>query len=328
MILLKKMEFLNVNETRQYNTNILNTELIRTGTEKNGSCFFYSIYLPFLSFRKLTDKERYDFIQDKRKILSEKMNIEKWFNLQNGNVAFLQITETMSKMIHSIPDILYKNEEYLKKYNINNLTLDILFTLMDPNTIEKEILPKWDIECSKMKNSSDFFDNIKSEWYNIYKDKITQKIADLEKKIDKNTEKMSEDHKKIVIQTLSMLSYPIFEFVTQYSLEEFKNDISNIHKWLNIFIFYSVLEYLDLNYNIIIIDNETGLPYEGMKLVLKENTFNNKNPFIVVLYFKDLHFESLGKKYIQNNKNYINRIFKKDDPFIITCLTYLGMNDE
>jgi len=41
-----------------------------------------------------------------------------------------------------------------------------------------------------------------------------------------------------------------------------------------------------------------------------------------------MHFESLGKKITVNNKNVIHRLFKKDDPFIITCLTYLEEDEE
>ena len=325
------LDILDCNQTKPYSTNVLNTELIRTGTNPSGSCFFYSLYLPFKDFRQLSNEERMTFITNKRRQLSDKINFDEWFAIQNGNIAFLQIIETMRLIIHSIPKLIMENQEYFEKYEINPLAIDILFTLLNPTLIEQEILPQWDIECSKSyqeNQEESYLEQIKNTWYNIYKSKVKKAIEDLEKKVDDSIPKMPNEKKSKVIQKLSLLSYPIFDFVTNKSLAEFKAEIADVKKWLNIFIFSSVIDYLSLKINIIIIDSETGMPYEGMKLLYKKNTFKNDNPFVVILYFKEMHFESLGKKITVNNKNVIHRLFKKDDPFIITCLTYLEEDEE
>lgn len=322
---MMKMEILKSSDTSLYQSNVLNTELIRTGTNSSGSCFFYSIYIPFQEFRKLTEDNRLEYIKEKRQELADKINNEEWLNIQNGNVAFLQIIETMRIMIHSIPSII--KDDFIQKYNIDNLAIDILFTLLNPSTVEKEILPQWDTECSQQINKESFMDQMKNKWFEIYKIKIKKSIDDLEKKIDPHINKMSFDQKSKVIDKLSHLTFPIFDFITHKALSNFKNEIADINKWLNIFIFTSVLEYLNLNINIIIIDSETGKPYEGMKLFYDKKKFDNDNCFVVILYFKDIHFESLGRKITTNNKTVIQRLFKKDDPFIITCLSYLEPNE-
>jgi len=325
------LDFLQVNETKPYSTSVLNTELIRTGTDQSGSCFFYSLYYPFKDFRELPSDERKVYIENKRMELANKIQFEEWFLIQNGNIAFLQIIETMRLIMHSIPKLLLDNQEYFEKYDVNPVAIDILFTLLNPNLVEQEILPQWDMECSKKyqaENEESYLEQIKNTWYDIYKIKVKKAIDELEKKIDSHVPKMSADKKSKVIQKLSLLSYPIFDFVTSKALSDFKAEISDPKKWLNVFIFSSVVDYLNLKVNIIILDEETGMPYEGMKLLYKKHVFKNDHPFVVILYFKDMHFESLGKKTTINKKTIIQRLFKKDDPFIITCLTYLEEDEE
>jgi hypothetical protein len=209
--------------------------------------------------------------------------------------------------------------------------------LLNPSVVEKEILPQWDMECSRSVLTSEsatvdaalqeqkeaFLEQIKSTWYNIYKTKVKRSIDDLEKRVDPHIQKMTSEKKTKVVQKLSMLSYPIFDFVTSKALSDFKSEIGDVHKWLNIFIFSSVMHRIDLKINVIILDSDTGMPLEGMKLLYDRKKFDNDYPYVVILYFKEQHFESLGKKTTLNKKTVINRLFKKDDPFIITCLTYL-----
>jgi len=331
------MEILPLEATEPFSTNVLNTELVRTGTSGEGSCFFYSLYMPFKEFRSLSPQDKEEYIRKKREELAAKINYDEWFLIQNGNLAYLQIIETMRMMIHSIPSILCENQQYLEKYNVDEMAIEILFLLLNPTVVEREILPQWDMECSRsvstmtsgksvdgQENDKDaFLEQIKSTWYDIYKTKVKRSIDDLEKRVDPHIQKMTVDKKSKVVQKLSMLSYPIFDFVTSKALSDFKSEISDVHKWLNVFIFSSVMHRIDLKINVIILDADTGMPLEGMKLMYNRKKFDNDYPFVVLLYFKEQHFESLGKKTTVNKKTVINRLFKKEDPFIITCLTYL-----
>lgn len=326
------IEILPLEETQPFSTNVLNTELVRTGTSIKGSCFFYSLYMPFKEFRMLSSSDKEEYIRRKREDLAAKINYDEWFLIQNGNLAYLQIIETMRMMIHSIPSILCENQQYLEKYNVDEMAIEILFMLLNPSVVEKEILPQWDMECSRtvIQTISDdkeaFLEQIKNTWFDIYKNKVKRSIDDLEKRVDPHIQKMSSEKKTKVVQKLSMLSYPIFDFVTSKALSDFKSEIGDVHKWLNVFIFSSVMHRMDLKINVIILDAETGMPLEGMKLMYDRKKFDNDYPYVVILYFKEQHFESLGKKTTINNKTVINRLFKKDDPFIITCLTYLDSN--
>jgi hypothetical protein len=316
------MEFLKTNENGSFQTNILNMELIRTGTIKNGSCFFYSLFYPFQYFRKMSELKKNEFIKEKRKELADKIDLDGWFSLQNGNIAFIQITQTLNKIIHSIPSFLYNHKESLSCNDV--VCLEILFTLLNPSTIEKEILPVWDIQCSQINMSgSCMLEVIKQEWNEIYKKKITEKINEIEKNLSKEVDKMSEEKKNATIIKLANISNTIFDFVANYTLNEFKNEIEDVSKWINVFTLYSIVHAMDVKMNILLIDSETGTIYDGMKLFYKKEMFNNDYPYVLILYFKQMHFECLGRKYINNDKTCINRLFKKDDPIIIACLSYL-----
>ena len=319
------MEFLKIDESDSYQSNILNRELIRTGSSNDGSCFFYSIFYPFQFFRKLSVPERSEYIGNKRREIAERIDLNGWFSLQNGNIAFLQITQALNKIIHSIPRVLYENHDYLTQNNLDLLSLEILFTLLNPTTIEKEILPTWDIKCSQINENQaeSMLGIIKKEWCKLYEQKIREKINNIEKNLNKNIDKMTDQKKEAVIQKLANISNIIFDFVANYALDEFKTEIRDPTRWINIFILHGVIINIDLKMNIIFIDSETGSLYEGMKLYYKKEMFSNDNPFVLLLYFKQMHFECLGRKYIQNNKMYINRLFKKDDPIVMTCLSYL-----
>jgi hypothetical protein len=200
----------------------------------------------------------------------------------------------------------------------------LLFTLLDPSTVERELLPVWDMECSKAsRESGSFIEDVREKWFDVYKKKIHQLIADLEKKIDPSIPRMLEEQKERVIQKLSFLSYPIFEFIVDETHKEFRDEIRDPKKWLNLFIFMSVQKFMDLRINILLVDASTGMPYEGQRLIYKKEDFENDLNFVVLLYHKDIHYESLGRRVEENGRVMIKRIFRRNDPFIITCLTYL-----
>ncbi|NDE13533.1 hypothetical protein EBZ80_01205 [bacterium] len=324
------MQFLEPNKTDVYPTKVLSTELVRTGTDSSGSCFFYAVMQAFKSFRELDEERREDHIRRAREELAGKIGQEDWFTIQNGTMAFLQIIEMMRRMIHTIPEILEKQEEFLQKYDVNGRAVRILFLLLDPATVEREVLPLWDMECSKAsREGRSFIEDVREKWFDIYKTKIQKLILDLEKKVDPSVPKMPEEQRQRVIQKLSLLSYPIFEFIVNEAHKAFLQEIRDPNKWLNLFIFLSVQKFMDLKVNVLLLDASTGMPYEGQRLIFKKKDFENDLNFVVLLYHKDMHYESLGRRIEENGRVMIKRIFRRNDPFIITCLTYLeGMGSE
>lgn len=302
-------------------------EFIRTVTPSDNSSFFHALYTALKEYRQLNKDEKRLYVEKKREYFSEKLQLEQWFSIQKGNVAFLQILEMMRIVIYMIPNILEDPDpkpDIFKLYHIDRELLRLLFSLLDSKTVDEYLLPQWDIECMEMEERSIQKDimlhRMKNKWYEIYREHLTKTIETLETEISPLQEKMDNGKKSKVIHKLAEISYGIFDWVIDKAFSDFRNDIRDYNVWINIFYISSILCYMDHQFNILLIDETTGLPFEGQRFMepFCNNSFCNR-PFIVLLYFPDYHFESLGR--IQNNS--VNRIFGIDDPFITKSLDYL-----
>lgn len=312
------------NET--FLTNILNIELIKTNLKQNGSSFFHAIHYAYRTFRVLKEKDKLKCIQKIRQEISEKMNLNIWFEMYNGSIAILKIIETIKKIMLNVNEIFNHESFYEKTDNERNI-FELLFKLIDQNTIEKQILPLWDIECSKFKmNKITSLKQLKEIWFKIFYNKIQISIDQLENSLDNKIRKMNNEKKHQAITKLALLSNVIFDYITEKAYQEFILDIQNYNKWLPLSILAQIYSFNDIRANILIIDYETKMLYEGMKTIYKKEDFNPNLPFIVLLYLNEYHFESLGKKIVDNDKTIVNRLFTKDDPLIITLLSYFDDN--
>ena len=298
---------------------------MRSGVEPQGSCFFHAVYSAFRHFRDYSPEEKNIFVKAKRKELADSISVTTWFQIQDGDVAFLQIIEMMRIMVYLIPSFLTDPKEMsvLTSYNIDVQVLEVLFNLLDPTQVDYHMLPDWDVECCKMEKNEISKDillhRMKSKWHQIYQDNIRRAIQQIEKDLDPGVEKMCETKKLAVIHKLSELSYFLFDFVVEKALLNFKEDITNYTTWINTFHYLYLVESMNIDANILFMDATTGLPYDGMRyFTIPENT-----NYIVLLYFPDYHFESLGEITTMTKKKVMNRIFSSDHPFIQKFMDYL-----
>lgn len=119
-----------------------------------------------------------------------------------------------------------------------------------------------------------------------------------------------------IIESLTLVSNGIFSYVCECAINDFKEEIRNIEIWLNIYQFYYVLKSTQHNMNIFILDASSMLPYVGLDIDYDENL-----PCIVILYFSDHHFESIGIEKKKSKKIY--RTLPYHDPFIQAIINYL-----
>jgi len=314
--------------------------LIRTGIETQGSCFFHALYMAFKSFRQLSVEEKKIYVEKQRKHLSQKISLQSWFSIQNGDVAFFQIIEMMRIMIYVIPSLLQDPKECTTLssiYKIDTRILETLFNLLDPLQVDRQVLPHWDVECCKLEKqdvtlTKDIFvHRMKSKWHELYQKNIVQAIDELEKTLDPTIDRMTESQRLGVIHKLSDISYFLFDFVVEKAFSAFRQDIANYSTWINTFHYLYLIDSMEIDMNVIFIDATTGLPYEGMRYFSKPFLQQQEN-YIVLLYFPDYHFESIGE--ISNpssssssgngRKRIIHRIFSKDHPLIQSYFEYLA----
>lgn len=313
------MQCLAVNETSPLQLSWTNMSLIRTGTPMDGSCFFHSIFNAYRSFRELTLEERTKFIARKRAKLADSITISSWLNIQEGSVALVQIMETMQELIAEVSQLESpKISEKIKEHNIDTDILKILLMLLSTKYIEKHIMPKWDNECSKIEKPFDgesFLNRMKSLWYHLHHDNIVKKIDDLEKSRPPPSPLMTSEHKLKVIHKLSSLSYEIFDMVYRTAFYKFKSEIGEYTTWIDIYSFLYILDNMDITANIILLDAITENIFKGMNMIT--GSIDIEKPFIILLYFPDFHFESIGKIIQADDgiKN-VSRIFSADDDII------------
>lgn len=301
---------------------------VRTGTEMEGSCFFHALFMAFREFRILSEDEKRIYVQHKRRALVENMTLTRWFQIQNGDLAFLQIIEMMRIMIYLIPSLITDpNETHLfSDHQIDKKVVEVLFHLLDPTQVDRDMLPNWDVECCKIEKNDlskeILLHRMKSKWHDIYQDNIRKAIDQIENELDPSVPKMKESVKLTVIHKLSDLSYFIFDYVVEKAYQQFREELSQYENWINVFHYLYLIDCMDMKTNVLFLDATSGLPFEGMRY-FDLRSLRNKRPYVILLYFPDYHFEAFGERLETGPKKALNRLFPSDHPFIQAFFEYL-----
>jgi hypothetical protein len=316
------MQSLDPIEIKSLELNWTCTHLIRNGVPMDGSCFFHSIFYAYRSFREKTIEQRKEYIKEKRSHLATSMDVHKWLNIQKGSVAFIQIIEMMRNTIFEIFETIKGHKKTSQMEVTNNEIVQILFNLLDIDTVDQQILLKWDEECSRMEENFDsqvFLDRMKSVWYRLYYDFIIERIQYLE-----NTHQppilMTMEEKLKVVHKLASTSYIIFDLVLEKSLKKFQTEIKTFTSWVDVYSYLYIMEELDLSCKIILIDATTKQVFKGMKILSTfDDTYeeDNDEAFLILLYYPDSHFEPIGKiMYAEDGTKSLSRFFSYEDDII------------
>lgn len=75
------------------------SNLIRTGSNSDGACFFYSMNLAFRDFREASLEEKKEFIENQRRTLASELTLSDWMSINHGHFCFLQLLYTMRNCI-------------------------------------------------------------------------------------------------------------------------------------------------------------------------------------------------------------------------------------
>lgn len=271
--------------------------IVRTGLNMNdGDSFFTAYSMAFKDYRS-SDK-KIDYVIQKRKEFSEKMNISIWNNCLD--IIKTYIIETFKITLYNI-DSLYKNKSVIEEYNINVDFLKTIFDLLPKDKIDENILNE--LVDIKLRDRSHLEKEISDLLYNL----IDTEILLLEEVISEN-EKMTNSKKMLIINNLIKEFIKVINYCLDYSFLEFKKEIETKGNYLSIEFILCLLNQIS-NYNIVLIDSSTLYPnYEYLDNV----NINNENPFIFILYFPDYHYESIGIE--QGNRLY--RIFTSKDEIV------------
>jgi len=273
------------------------------------------VFLAFRTFRNLDETQKQEYIAQKRKEIANKLSPYKWLDSENASCAVVQISERLRQVFYSVARYLFHEltddddediMESIRKHVRDQKNLYVLFNLIQPSDMDYNILSDWDTIVSKDDITMDgetFLFHIKNEWRNIFFKYIDESVMRVERIVKKQIDITKRSK---ILYKLAEESFVIFDIALDAAYHEFKNSISEPDKWVNIFTFSFFRENIHKEIEILIVNAENNDIYRGPRY----NTCASK--FIVLLYFADLHFESLG--HTQGNK--ISRIFDKDHPFI------------
>lgn len=118
--------------------------LVRTGTLKDGSCYFHSIlHALSLTYRKMDNPTRKTLVKNIRNLISEKLTIEKWLTLGKGEIAKVSFQTTVLPFLspylkdHQISIKVFEDKILPSAFQFNE-DIDTLITNL-AKTLENKI---------------------------------------------------------------------------------------------------------------------------------------------------------------------------------------------
>jgi len=307
----------------------LNIELTKSDLKPSGSSFFYAIQHAFKSFRTSNNAKQKQVIENIRQKISDMITLESWFEIDGGQVAFLKMTETIRYFLsqsHNKKQQCYQKCPSEKENPA--ILLQILFKIINPTMMERQIVPLWDLECSKLKSKqkSVSLKQLKEIWFTIFYQKIQFSIESLEQSLPNGTPVLTPEEKHDKISKLAYVSHYIFDHLTQKALHEFKAQLYDPNQWLPISLLYHLYTFHDINANILIVDYETKRLHEGMKSLYKKQDYKNDLPYIILVCMNEYHYECLGRTKTIAGRPTVHYLFTKNEPLILTLLSALEDN--
>lgn len=310
------MEYLPPNVSAPVSFPWTQTPLIRTGCPTDGSCFFHAVFMAYRSFRDLSSAEKVKYITRKRAKLADAITLQSWLSIQEGAIAQLQIMVAMQEFLSHSPQSEHVRA-IIHEHRIDARLFEMLSLIVDPREmVEKHIMPQWDNACSRTEhpfNAESFVNRMKSEWYHLHYDAIVRRINALEDM--KPPQIMTMEQKSKVIHKLCGVTYDIFDMIQNIAFHRFKSEIGDYGAWIDLYSFLYIVPNFDLTANIIFIDATTQEFFQGMRMI--QHHIDVSKPFVILLYYPDSHFESIGKVSRTEETHSVSRIFTAEDEIII-----------
>ena len=271
------LNILDPGQTVRFNTSIYkNSDLVRTGTLSDGSCFLHAIlYATSAKYRNSTEDKKRTIVSEFRQTLGSSLNKDQWLLLSDGELSKLSYTIHFRRLL----DDLYTEEQNdVNEFILSVLKKDEIETMFESSLKYKDIY----FGSSKLVNGM----------VNIFEKRL-QHIKQFESKIVALSARVKELFDNLIQSSINN------------ALAEYKNTLSDSSEWLG----EEHIELLSIifNYNIYFFNSETKEPYTFGK---SKNYPYDKN--IVLLWVNDSHFEVIGKVYDKK----ITRLLNNDDDLI------------
>lgn len=274
-------------------------KVFRIGVPNAKLSFLGSIYYG-PKFMSLSSIKREEFLNNKLKEISDKLTPTSLFSIDNGSFGLKKIEEMM-KIFHLNLNHYIENEEKkeeLESNSFNILFLKIILVLVPTKMIEENVLKPFrkfgdEITDNGEKNSEIIYYELQKKYTELYKDTLYREFSSL-----KNIIQCSPEKKEKFLSLLYDTIKNLFEFICFKTTEEFKSNILSPDEWLDVYDWFFLYQYLDGEYNILLVDATTMELWKDLNQI--EYLDTNKK-CVLILYFPDQRYECLY--YSQNLPN-------------------------
>ena len=266
-------------------------KVFRIGVPNPKLSFLGSIYYG-PKFMSLSSQKREEFLDNKLKEISNKLTPTSLFSIDNGSFGIKKLEEMM-KIFHFAISNYIENEEKkeeLESNNFNILFLKIILVLVPTQMIEESVLKPFrefaiDLVENSEKDSEVIYYELQKKYTELYKNILNYEFYSLKNIIQCSSEK-KEKFLSILYDTIKNL----FEFICFKTTEEFKLKILSSDEWLDVYDWFFLYQYLDGEYNILLVDATTMELWKDMNQI---EYLDTDKKCVVILYFPDQRYECL-----------------------------------
>lgn len=303
-----------VNKNQKFESPLA-SNLFRTGTLSEGSCFFHSIlHSVDDDYVKMDKNERMNAVADLRKTMKSLVTPEIWTQLGGGMIARVRFDEIFRSLLEEFYKVIDNLSLHLKVEG-DEITKDIyktfligdnpriykmLKTYISLKDFEKYILP----QASKESNSlRELVDNIVQTSSRFMSDRVLQKSR--------------EGHvsRSIIRPMFDALIHVVSETAStsvDLAYQEYLNKLGKCSSWVDNYLLGIISDMFDLD--IYVIDDTTRLPY------ILDCEYLKKRPSVVIMWTGGDHYESVGE--VLDDKQ-VKRLFDHKDQLIQKMYHYI-----
>lgn len=294
------------------------TNLVRTGSSCDGSCFFYSFYTAFRSFRELSEDQKREYIIQLRDKFSSAISQSLERSLASPSTINPYFFISLLKALREVLGEFYPQRRGAtadlsspqrgeESPWISSPLLPIFTSLVSAKELDHPILSMFNDEVEK-----NAYRNFEDVWSSIFRVVFEEKM--------KGSFRFVEDSKKVLIEDLVQWIVSVFRSCVHRTIEGLVQKIRDPQEWVD----FSMLSYLDpyLPCDVIFLDAASEKPYFDTKEFRREGGGGgaNSRDVVLLLYHAEVHYENLGRYCPPSSdgtvSGNISRIFSKDDPLI------------
>lgn len=270
---------------------IFDSNIIRTGTIADGSCFFHallhSLKPEYHTLKK--DELKQEYVKKIRYDISSSITYEQWKQMNNSYLSLISTSKyfwcIITNYVQYVNEQSYHNslQSFFEQFNtsISKKIFEIITTELIQKSIEHTYNQYEQVKRQNIKKTT-FLDTLNSNMFTLF----NNTLSDTEKKYNIT---INSSKRTIYSNYFSTLITKIYQYSEQKCYNNYINNLSRCDKWINQEKMSILCDYFNIDIYILDGNNKHLLPYNigGTELYQKRKS-------IIILYLNNNHFECIG----------------------------------